>query len=109
MFDFKKYFKEGEKCLKDGDVIQASEKFYKCAEEAIKVLSEKYKIKEWEEDNLLFDAADRLSGLMKENVGDIWRKAWIMHTEGFHEKRLRKEIIERWKDDIKKLIEFVNK
>ncbi len=110
-----KYYEEGLKYLKKGEVIQASEKLYKCAENAIKFLSEKLDIPEYKKAKekgkwstiLLFEAVRRLAQELKDkDIRRFWDAAWFIHTEGFHEERLKKEEIEARLEDIKKLIEI---
>jgi hypothetical protein len=60
---------EGKKYVEQGDLVQASEKFYKAAEEAVKVLARRFALPEHEEAEsrgrrtaaLLFSAVRRLS------------------------------------------------
>jgi hypothetical protein len=42
----KRLFSEGEEYLARGDIVQSSEKFYKVAEECIKLLSERFNLPE---------------------------------------------------------------
>jgi PaREP1/PaREP8 domain containing family protein len=79
--------------LADRDPVQASEKLYKAAEEAVKAvavrlgLEEALRLGRW---TLLFNAvnviADRLG---RGEVRYWWKSAWFLHVEGFHEARLR--------------------
>ena len=110
-----KYYEEGLKYLKEGNIIQASEKFYKCAEDAIKILSEKLEIPEYKKAKekgkwstvLLFEAVRRICDVLKNpEIRHLWAEAWFIHTEGFHEERLKKEEIEARLEDIKKLIKI---
>ena len=109
-----KYFEEGLNYLNKGDTVQASEKFYKCAEDAIKGLAEKYELQEYKEAkengrwnvNLLFRVADRLMQITGEDIRHLWSIAWVMHVEGFHEKRLEKSTMEPWVEDIRKLLKI---
>ncbi|RLE57471.1 MAG: hypothetical protein DRJ40_02525 [Thermoprotei archaeon] len=44
-----KHFEEAKKYLTENNLVQASEKLYKCAEECIKALAMKYRVPEVEE------------------------------------------------------------
>jgi len=91
-----RYLEEG-KALADKDPVQASEKLYKAAEEAVKALALALDLEEgrraaeqgrWSS-QLLFDAADAAAA--KLGVSELplwWRAAWVLHVEGFHEARL---------------------
>ncbi len=86
---------DAKKCIGEGDPIQASEKLYKAAEEAIKVLSERFNLEEFEENKrgrwtvpLLFNAVRRLSAIENKEIVHWWDAAWFLHVEGFHEARL---------------------
>ncbi|MBP1357213.1 MAG: PaREP1 family protein, partial [Sulfolobus sp.] len=82
------YLREADELLERGGVVQASEKYYKAAEEAIKflttikvleiILSQVGKKKRWSSE-LLFEAARLL------NLLDLWKSAWKLHQDGFHE------------------------
>ncbi|WP_236753454.1 PaREP1 family protein [Acidianus sp. HS-5] len=96
--------------LKKGDLIQASEKLYKAAEEAIKllateknvsVLSKVKKEDRWKSE-YLFDASLQLFVFYPE-IKDIWKSAWILHVEGFHETRLDENKIKFYAENVKKL------
>ena len=84
---------EADELLEKGDVVQASEKYYKAAEEAIKllvktlnltnILEKVAKQKVWDS-RLLFDAARMIS----QEIYNIWKNAWYLHVYGFHEMKL---------------------
>ncbi|GAB6947656.1 PaREP1 family protein [Vulcanisaeta sp. JCM 16161] len=92
-----KFLNEGE-ALIDRDPVQASEKLYKAAEEAIKAMAVALGLDEaktaelqgrWTA-TLLFDAVDSISEkLNNREVRLWWRAAWFLHVEGFHEARLK--------------------
>jgi hypothetical protein len=95
-----KWIKEADELLEKGDTVQASEKYYKAAEEAIKLLAKTLNLtnilekvakqKVWNS-RLLFDAARMVS----QEFYDIWKNAWYLHVFGFHEMKLSdKEIKE---------------
>ncbi|BFH72297.1 PaREP1 family protein [Sulfurisphaera javensis] len=110
----RKFIQEADELLEKGDLIQASEKYYKAAEEAIKILTIKhnlkvlYKINErkrWSSE-LLFKAVDELRIIYKD-VEKYWLSAWKLHVDGFHEVALNYEEIKRLKEDVKKLISLL--
>jgi len=82
----------------DRDPVQASEKLYKAAEEAVKALAAALNLNEAEKAlekgrwtvSLLNDAVYTISEKLgvKELI-DWWDAAWFLHVEGFHEARLR--------------------
>jgi len=84
--------------LIDRDPVQASEKLYKAAEEAVKALAAALNLDEAEKAlekgrwtvSLLNDAVYTISEKLgvKELI-DWWDAAWFLHVEGFHEARLR--------------------
>jgi len=95
-----KYLDEG-RTLVDKDPIQASEKLYKAAEEAVKALAIFY--------NLLLDGVEEkgrwtVSYLEKaveaisERLGgwflQSWDNAWALHVWGFHEAKLDSKAVE---------------
>ncbi|QGR18056.1 PaREP1 family protein [Sulfurisphaera ohwakuensis] len=94
------YFEEADELLSRGDLVQASEKYYKAAEEAIKYLSKEkntscylefLKKKRWKAE-LLFKAAEELDKIFP-GIWKAWKSAWFLHVYGFHEMSLNKEII----------------
>jgi hypothetical protein len=94
-----RFLEEARGLAEKGDPVQASEKLYKAAEEAVKTLSILHGIPEALEARrrgrwttpLLFDAVERLSQMLKPEVRDWWDHAWLLHVEGFHEARLKAE------------------
>ncbi|AAY81638.1 conserved Crenarchaeal protein [Sulfolobus acidocaldarius DSM 639] len=108
------YLREGDEFLGLGDLVQASEKYYKAAEEAIKLLAIKHqipvlkdlrKIDRWRAD-LLFLAVKQLS-LYYKDLSDIWKSAWILHVEGFHETRLNRHELLFYVNHVKKLSRII--
>ncbi|PVU74406.1 hypothetical protein DDW13_07560 [Acidianus hospitalis] len=87
------YLEEADELLEKGDIVQASEKYYKAAEEAIKlfsrrlnlepILSEVNKKERWKSE-ILFKAA-RLINEKYPEVFKMWKSAWKLHEDGFHE------------------------
>ena len=92
-----KFLSEGVGLI-DREPVQASEKLYKAAEEAIKALAVALNLDEartaelqgrWTA-TLLFDAVDSVSEkLGNKDIRLWWRAAWFLHVEGFHEARLK--------------------
>ncbi|BFH72298.1 PaREP1 family protein [Sulfurisphaera javensis] len=106
------YFEEADELLEKGDLIQASEKYYKAAEEAIKILTitlelqsiiEKVKNeKEWSLE-VLNEASFELTNILGDFVLEAWKSATALITVN-----LDKEIIKRYKEEIKKLVDEAN-
>mgnify|MGYP001770642573 FL=1 len=108
-----RFLREGVELI-DRDPVQASEKLYKAAEEAIKAIAIALNLDEARiaEDQgrwtttLLFDAVESVSSrLNNRDVRLWWGRAWFLHVEGFHEARLKpthiKEDVEYIEDIVK--------
>jgi len=104
------FLSEGESYIERGDSVQASEKLYKAAEEAIKILAlthapevhkEALRRDRWTTD-LLFKAADE----MGREVRHCWDSAWTLHVEGFHEMNLNISSVEERIEDIAELVKL---
>ncbi len=105
-----KYLEEGKR-LVDSDPVQASEKLYKAAEEAVKALAVYHRLEDilgkvrergrWTV-SLLSKAVTRLAKLVGSWVLDAWDHAWALHVWGFHEAKLDAE-------DVKVRIPYVEK
>jgi len=104
MLELKKRFREALELLEKGDAVQASEKLYKVAEDAVKILSEINRIPEYEKvrrggtwwTKLLDRAAKRLGNVYGEEVLDAWTTAYELYQKGFHEEQLTVEdVLER--------------
>lgn len=85
-----KYMKELEDYMKKGDVVQASEKAYKVAEEIIKALTEKFKTPEYQQEGrwytyTLGKTVNSLAKKLGEWVLDGWISAYFLHVWGFHQ------------------------
>ena len=102
------FLDEGKSYIAKGDSVQASEKLYKAAEEAIKILAlthapeahkEALGRERWTTD-LLFKAADE----MGRELRHCWDSAWTLHVEGFHEMKLNINSVERRIEDIAELV-----
>jgi hypothetical protein len=112
-----RYLEEGRN-LVDKDPVQASEKLYKAAEEAVKTLAiflgldEARKAIEqgrWSS-ILLFDAIDTVA--IKLNIKELplwWRAAWVLHVEGFHEARLSRDRIKKDYKYIEAIVDLTKK
>jgi len=109
------FLSEGENLMDNGDVIQASEKLYKAAEEAVNSLAETYAPDVCEEAmkkgrwtvRLLEKAIDALASEFRdEDVERYWEAAWFLHVEGFHETRLDMNSAKRRLKYVKKLVEL---
>ncbi len=94
-----KFLRDGMELIDRDPPVQASEKLYKAAEEAIKAMAVALGLDEartaeaqggrWAA-TLLFDAVDSISSrLNNREIRLWWRAAWFLHVEGFHEARLR--------------------
>ena len=93
---------EAKECIRKEDAMdamQASEKLYKASEEALKILSARFRLPEYEESKnkgrwtapLLFSAVRKLSEEVSPDIVNWWDHAWFLHVEGFHEARLNIE------------------
>jgi hypothetical protein len=114
-----RFLEEG-KALMDKDPIQASEKFYKAAEEVVKTLTMYYNLSDilkivvrkgrWTVTELE-EAVELISQRVGEWFIASWDSAWAVHVWGFHEAKLnskaikiRVPYIERMVLEAKKLI-----
>ena len=94
----RRFLEEGE-ALVEKDPMQASEKLYKAAEEAVKALAVALGLEEAEKaeeqgrwtTTLLFTAVDKISRSEGEEFKLWWKSAWFLHVEGFHVARLTTE------------------
>jgi len=92
-----RFLTEGRELI-DKDPVQASEKLYKAAEEAVKAIAAALVLDEAREalergrwtlsllDDALYTISERLG--VKELI-DWWDSAYRLHVDGFHEARLR--------------------
>ena len=112
----KKFLNDGRELI-DKDPIQASEKLYKAAEEAVKAIAIALNLDEakraleqgrWTT-QLLFDAVYSASDkLGKPEVKWWWGRAWFLHVEGFHEARLRPDQVRRDVPDVEALVNLAS-
>jgi hypothetical protein len=114
--EVKRFLNEGEELLEKGELVQACEKIYKAAEDAVRILAKEYapEVYQKAEENgrwlasLLREAVRRMETRLGEDVSKGWYAAWFLHVEGFHERRLSKEDIAWGLKHIKKLVKFIN-
>jgi hypothetical protein len=96
-----RFLEEG-KALMDKDPIQASEKFYKAAEEVVKTLTMYYNLSDilktierkgrWTVTELE-EAVELISQRVGEWFITSWDSAWAIHVWGFHEAKLNSKAI----------------
>ena len=107
------------KCLEEGraladkDPVQASEKLYKAAEEAVKALALHFglsdvleKVEErgrWTVTEL-DKAASRISGKLGEWFSAAWDRANYLHVWGFHEAKLDSDSVKERAPDIERMV-----
>ena len=104
-------------CIEKGDAVQASEKLYKVAEEAVKVLAGRFELPEYEDAlrmgrwtiPLLFRAVRRMVERLGRGIRHYWDSAWTLHVEGFHEARLDIESVAEGVEDIEELVRLVER
>ena len=114
MTEIEKYLEEGRSYIESEDAVQASEKLYKGAEEAVKSLSRAYANGVWKEveekgrgtSPLLFKAADQIAGKLGGEIRNYWDTAWTLHVEGFHEARLNLDYVKKRVENIEKLVKL---
>jgi len=105
--------KEADELLEKGDTVQASEKYYKAAEEAIKLITKTLNIQDvlqkvkslgrWSS-TLLFEGAMSISPEMY----SIWSDAWYLHIYGFHEMKLTYNEVKSASHNIHKIINILS-
>lgn len=111
-----RYMAEALEYLKKGDVIQASEKAYKVAEEVVKALAEKYNLIEYQQalkdrwyTYLLGKASNSLANKLGNWVLDGWSSAYFLHVFGFHEAKLTTVDITSYVDKVKEMLNEAKK
>jgi hypothetical protein len=97
-----RYLEEG-RALVDKDPVQASEKLYKAAEEAVKALAIFYNLQDvlagveekgrWTV-SYLEKAVEAISERLGGWFGEAWDRAWTLHVLGFHEAKLDSKAVE---------------
>jgi len=106
------YLKEGDEFLNKNDLVQASEKYYKAAEEAIKILAiilrlkyiEREVSKEGWNTRILNDAVFLISEKIDEKIPIYWASALSLITVN-----LSKEVIEDLKKDVEELVKIADR
>ncbi|MCG2881301.1 MAG: PaREP1 family protein [Vulcanisaeta sp.] len=109
----RKYMRECEEYLKNGDAVQASERAYKVAEELIKALAEKFNLEEYQKalkegrwyTYLLVSASSKLSQKLGDWVLSGWDAGYTLHVWGFHEAKLTVSDIIPRVEKIRKMLE----
>jgi len=97
-----RYLGEG-RALVNRDPVQASEKLYKAAEEAVKALVVFYNLQDvlagveekgrWTV-SYLEKAVEAISERLGGWFGEAWDRAWALHVWGFHEAKLDSKAVE---------------
>lgn len=108
---------DARECIEKGDAVQASEKLYKAAEEAVKVLAGRFELPEYEDamrmgrwtTPLLFRAVGRMVEQLGRGIRHYWDSAWTLHVEGFHEARLDIESVAERVEDIEELVRLMER
>ena len=109
-----KFLDEARQAIEREDVIQASEKLYKVAEECIKAMAEALNLSEAHEVRsrgrwtlrLLDVAASKLAEKLGRRVYDDWSHAYFLHVEGFHEAKLTIDQVKARVKYIEELLEI---
>jgi hypothetical protein len=107
-----KYLEEG-RGLVDKDPVQASEKLYKAAEEAVKALAFHFDVREvldvvekrgrWSAAELA-RAVMKISKRLERWFRYSWDSAWVLHVWGFHEAKLSLEDVKERLPDVERLV-----
>ncbi|MBT9161407.1 MAG: PaREP1 family protein [Dehalococcoidia bacterium] len=109
----REFLDEGKRYIEQDNPVQASEKLYKAAEEAVKALALTYANGVWKEvpekerwtSLLLFKAATAVARSLKnEEIRRYWDTAWFLHVEGFHEGKLDIDLVRERTRDIEELV-----
>ena len=107
-----RYLEEGRNLI-DRDPVQASEKLYKAAEEAVKALAAYFDLKDILEDversgrwsvGKLGKAVLRISEKVGEWFRSSWDAAWVLHVWGFHEAKFDPEDVKARLPDIERMV-----
>jgi len=102
--------------LVERDPVQASEKLYKAAEEAVKALIIRHKLTDivervrergrWRYEDF-FEGISRLRKIYGDDVRRWWGTAWELHVWGFHEAKASRQYLEERIEDVRKLVGLV--
>jgi hypothetical protein len=112
-----KYLEEG-RSLADKDPVQASEKLYKAAEEAVKLLAVRFSMEDilkvvgergrWTVTELE-KAVSRISKKLGSWFSVAWDRANYLHVWGFHEAKLDSDAVKERMLDIEKMVSETKK
>jgi len=112
-----RFLSEGRELI-DKDPVQASEKLYKAAEEAVKAIATALDLDEakkalekgrWEL-SLLDDAVYAISEKLEvEGLINWWDAAYRLYVDGFHEARLRNDDVKLRLRDVEALVNLAKK
>ena len=94
------YLKEADDLISRGDFVQACEKYYKAAEDFIKYLS-KANIRRWDS-RALFKESKKFPC-----VRDLWRSAWKLHVDCFHNYLMDENEIMILISDVRKIRDLI--
>jgi len=115
----RRHLELAERFLVDGkeligkDPVQASEKLYKAAEEAVKIIAIALKLPEADEaarrggwtTGLLEDAVMNIMRILKvDELYHWWDSAYKLHVDGFHEARLKSDDVRLRLRDVEALV-----
>jgi len=112
-----RFLKEGEGIV-DRDPVQASEKLYKAAEEAVKALALHLKLEDvvkkvQSKGRWTVTELERAVETISERIGawflSAWDTAWTLHVLGFHEAKLNSEAVKRRLQHVRKMVEEARK
>jgi hypothetical protein len=112
-----KFLAEGRELI-DKDPVQASEKLYKAAEEAVKIIAIALKLPEADEaakrgrwtTGLLEDAVMNIMRILKvDELYHWWDSAYKLHVNGFHKAKLRSDDVRLRLRDVEALVNLANK
>ena len=101
------YLEEADDFLEKGDVVQACEKYYKAAEEAIIILSHEHKIEIRNRDPVSLEkAVYLLSKILGEEIVKYWATAVMFLTA---KEYMDKELVEEYMKDVKSIVYLADK
>ncbi|MCC6024435.1 MAG: PaREP1 family protein [Thaumarchaeota archaeon] len=112
-----RFLAEGRELI-DKDPVQASERLYKAAEEAVKIIAIALKLPEADEAarrsrwtiGLLEDAVMNIMRILKvDELYRWWDSAYKLHVNGFHEARLRSYDVRLRLGDVKASVNLAKK
>jgi len=112
-----KYLEEGMK-LTDKDPVQASEKLYKAAEEAVKVLAVRFGMEDilkvvGEKGGWTVTELEKAVSRISKKLGGwsrySWDAAWVLHLWGLHEAKLDSNAVKERMLDIEKIVSEARK